>query len=203
MSILLRLKHWHLFLLTAAVYVYAAWMLLFFLRLYSPQGPGASGRTLRLVAFIAFSLWQLTVVMQLHKKLPAQININIGLFLFLFYMAFTYEVLISVLGIVSRLVELPESVRSLFYELTILRMGPFTVYYLARFALTIYFSYIISKLLNTVEKRIRSESGSDMIMLIFLPIGVWWIQPRINKIFSNERVFGPNTPLDQSVTQQI
>ncbi|WP_238388512.1 hypothetical protein, partial [Christiangramia aestuarii] len=51
-----------------------------------------------------------------------------------------------------------------------------------------YLLYFVSKTIKTVELK-RSVTFSDFVgeffMIWFFPIGVWFIQPRINKIISN------------------
>lgn len=196
MPILLRLKHWQMFLLTAGTYAGVVMAPLFILQLVS-MGKWALyiGPTLTFVSYLARSLWQLTLVRELHKKLPEEHTVKIGLFLFIFFIQFSYSIAVSLFSIARGLVDLPEQIIAAYLMYSM----PSLFYWLITFAIAIYFSYMISKLLNTVERQERRLSVSDMILLIFFPIGIWWVQPRVNKIFSDEPIFEPNTPLDQNI----
>jgi len=62
----------------------------------------------------------------------------------------------------------------------------------------IYCSHFVFKALNMVEKN-RDVSGKeiffDFLLLVIFPIGIWFIQPRINKIFvgnDNEKITNSN-----------
>lgn len=48
----------------------------------------------------------------------------------------------------------------------------------------LYAFYIISKNLVSAERDSRSIFLTYLLFLFYYPIGVWWIQPRINKQFS-------------------
>jgi hypothetical protein len=67
----------------------------------------------------------------------------------------------------------------------------------------LYLDYWVAKLLRSVEldREARgSEFTGDFFSFLFLPIGVWWLQPRINKIFNDEGdAYDPDAPLDQHV----
>lgn len=52
-----------------------------------------------------------------------------------------------------------------------------------------YVFYFMAKALKSVETQSEvsfTDCIGDFMLLIFLPIGIWFIQPRINKIFAAE-----------------
>jgi len=68
----------------------------------------------------------------------------------------------------------------------------------------IYCDYFNARLLNSAELQrdisFKDFSG-DFFAFIFYPIGVWWLQPRINRIFGRDNeLYDPDAPLDQHVT---
>ncbi|MEI9917370.1 MAG: hypothetical protein WDO14_01040 [Bacteroidota bacterium] len=68
----------------------------------------------------------------------------------------------------------------------------------------IYCDYFAAQLLNSVEQQRTvpfREFVGDFFSFIFYPIGVWNLQPRINKVFGRDpEVYDPNSPLDRHVT---
>jgi len=68
----------------------------------------------------------------------------------------------------------------------------------------IYCNYFAARLLNSVEQErdvTFQDFSGDFFAFIFYPIGVWWLQPRINRIFGRDKqMYDPNSPLDQHVT---
>jgi hypothetical protein len=103
MQIFLKLKHWHLFLLTAGTYftvILAPLIVMHYISITNSD-------VIPVIIFISFvvrSLWQLTIVRGLHKKLPDGFTMSIGAFLIFFYLHFSYSVLISLVSIISRYV---------------------------------------------------------------------------------------------------
>jgi len=67
----------------------------------------------------------------------------------------------------------------------------------------IYCSSFSARLLKMAELRRDVAFGeflSEFFGFLFYPVGVWWLQPRINKIIDNERTgYDPDAPLDQHI----
>jgi hypothetical protein len=54
-----------------------------------------------------------------------------------------------------------------------------------------YFIFFVSKLLKSIETKkeaLFSDYILDYILILFFPIGVWFIQPRINKLFESNDI---------------
>jgi hypothetical protein len=68
-------------------------------------------------------------------------------------------------------------------------LGNLLVYVTVILVLHIYFAQFIAKELESMElQRVATwaDYSGTFFLLFFAPIGIWWIQPRINKIFANE-----------------
>jgi hypothetical protein len=45
--------------------------------------------------------------------------------------------------------------------------------------------------------------GGTSVLVFLLPIGIWWVQPRINRVFTSDwGNINPDTPLDHNLGQQ-
>ena len=105
----------------------------------------------------------------LNKELPEKVKMNIG-FISLYQLLF--------LGIISYII-LTDTV-SLFFIVII----PLHIY--AMFSI-LYTTYFISKALVSAEKQEDAkftEYGEVIFLLIFFPIGIWFIQPRVQMIIN-------------------
>lgn len=66
----------------------------------------------------------------------------------------------------------------------------------------IYVDYFVARALVLAENENQSVGGT-LVSILFFPIGIWWVQPRVNKVFSSEwESFNPDTPLDHNLGQQ-
>jgi len=74
---------------------------------------------------------------------------------------------------------------SLFFLLVITPLHLFAMF------VFVYIPIIIVKELKSIEMQrdvVFKEYVKDFVLFaLFFPIGVWWLQPRINKIFKNEK----------------
>ena len=129
---------------------------------------------LYLLAITAISLiltitYITALVISLNKELPEKVKMNIG-FISLYQLLF--------LGIISYII-LTDTV-SLFFIVII----PLHIY--AMFSI-LYTTYFISKALVSAEKQEDAkftEYGEVIFLLIFFPIGIWFIQPRVQMIIN-------------------
>lgn len=139
----------------------------------------------RLIATAIFFIWIWSVVVGLQKKIPENIEMKIGRFKFFFFT--------PIILLLS------------FYIIIILRLDNFmtpntafafllfgTVLMIILFVLicvlqTIYFA---AKTLKTVELQREVKFGdfsSEFFLMVFIPIGIWSIQPRVNRIASYKK----------------
>lgn len=103
----------------------------------------------------------------LYKKLPTDKGMNITFFRFNLAIAFCYTVTSSLFfASVNKLFILPLHFYAMF--------GVF------------YSMYFISKSLTIIETNENVKADrylGTFFMLWFFPVGIWWVQPRINNIF--------------------
>jgi hypothetical protein len=189
MGILMRLKHWQLFFLTFGLFA-AAFIALSIIDLGEIFNDGLLIRMIFFVqtlCLVTANFWLFAVGTRLHKK----------------YYYNSFMMLIFRLAIYF----------STFYQISRIVIFPSVPYFdngLGMLGLvisvggTIYCTYFAAQLLTSVEKQrdtAFSEFIGDFLLFIFYPIGVWWLQPRINKIFDRDHSsFDPDAPLDQHVT---
>lgn len=67
---------------------------------------------------------------------------------------------------------------------------------------SLYCSYFAALMLRAVETNgdFSLKEFGVFLGFLFYPVGVWWLQPRVNKIFDNDvNPFDTNLPLDQSI----
>jgi len=118
---------------------------------------------------------------ELKKRLPKNIEISGTLFTINFLFLFIYLTILSLFDIsIDPFVD--NGLLSMFW----------------RFSLVIYFLFAVVQILDYLSKLLtcseeekifpfRKRIG-DMIMIIFFPIGIWWLQPRIKKILDKPEV---------------
>lgn len=194
MEVFLRLKHWQIFLLTFGVLLAVAGTQLFLEWNFHLEELGLDAAILnRIVAVvsvgtsIASTCWMYIVGIRLSEKRPAD-NLNDGMFKNTLYFLLVYEIFQNAIFPAVGFV-MPQALSLLFS--------------LATLAAYIYTDYFIAKALTSVEFN-RETSFNDFVRtffsFVFQPIGVWWLQPRINDIFDREAVtYDPDAPLDQQL----
>jgi hypothetical protein len=137
--------------------------------------------------------WQWSVGVSLHPKLPKQVKMNLNVFKAFLIIPFVYIVVIS-MGMGSVISNMSEStMRSTEGQpsedlINMIKWFPiFILLHLFSMFCLFYTIYFLSKELRAVEKQ-DYINGNDYIgeffMNWFLPVGIWFLQPRINKIFN-------------------
>lgn len=134
------------------------------------------------ILFIAVLFgWFYTVGVNLNKKLPDTVKMNLTKFKWFFFIPITCMFLFYIFVLVLfKSISNGEQLNSAFIAVTILP-------YLFSIFCLFYCIYFNAKSLKAVDLQ-RPVTFSDYVREFFLfwffPIGVWLIQPRINKIFS-------------------
>ncbi len=129
---------------------------------------------------VAYVLWMWRVGYLLYRRLPAQIKIS-PVYL---HLGATYFVLYTLLFLYT-LGLVKESVLegNLPYGMLLL-LAP--MHLLATFCL-LYIIYFAARSLVSVERQrvvSTSEFTGAYLLFMFLPIGIWFLQPRLNKLES-------------------
>ena len=191
MRTFLTMKHWQLFLLLIGVpligeiIMIAAAIenrgLLYFL-VYLP--------ILVVISLGLFFAWFYSLGTNLFKKLPASAGMSLTRFKLFFFVPLVY---IGAIGVLMPLLILTGSSDSI-------HPGPgvflliFPIHIFSMFCI-FYCLYFISKALKAVEIQrpvVFSDYAGEFLLLWFFPIGIWIIQPRINRLFDDTDLFPGN-----------
>ncbi len=188
MEKLLRLKHWQLFVLMFGIpfilqFFFAAALAL------APDSmiPYAVMPLIMLLFIIIFFGWFYALGVNMHKRLPASVKMNLGRFKIFLFIPVIYILSICIL---------------MFFVFNNISTADQPPRYLGLFALIIpvhlfsmfcifYCLYFNAKALKSVELQ-RPVTFNDFVgeffLLWFYPVGVWFIQPRVNKLVENNNV---------------
>jgi hypothetical protein len=195
MEVLLRLKHWQIFMLTfgiLAIFPALQFIILFSdVAVFGGMINGLLMDRVTALAGVATAVVQACYIyivgIRLSEKRPND-NFNENRFKICLYLmtgiAALQNVIFPLIGFDARGM-------NLFLSIVTLGAGLYT-------------DYFVAKALKSVEMDRESnfdDFTGDFFSFVFFPIGVWWLQPRINNIFDKESTpFDPDAPLDQHVT---
>ena len=183
MTTFLKLKHWQLFGLLIGIP-------LVFQSVTIGSMMSSNGFTdsfllfpIMMILFVTlFFSWFYAIGTNLHKKLPPTVNMKLGRFKLFLFIPVAYMLLISIymVSIYSR--DLTAGVQpglgiaALIVPLHLFSM--FCIFYCLHF---------VAKELKAVEWQrpvTFSDFAGEFFLIWFFPLGVWNIQPRINKLFN-------------------
>ena len=130
-----------------------------------------------LYAILGFNSWLFIIGTSLYKKLPDRRAANLIIFKISILFPIFYLLCVSILVLMPSLQ---------------LSKIPFWVFLPLQFFLFLcffYSFYIVSKMLRSVELGINVSSKEWIfyfILICFMPIGIWFLQPRISNIFKGQ-----------------
>jgi hypothetical protein len=193
----LRAKHWQLFLIMllspflisflAGIMIALTSNIQLMLMMYP---------VIILILMIFYFGWFYSVGTHLHQKLPSTVNMNLGRFKFFVLVPVIYFVLFSlILGWIVSTFESTPSIARRYGSFESLYPGAryiedllpyFIPFHLFAIYSMFYCFYFVAKELRSVELQ-QEVTVSDYIgefLLIWISIiGIWFIQPRVNRIF--------------------
>jgi len=181
MTIFLRLKHWQLFLLLFGIPIIFQFVIMG--SVIFSNNPNTMLTAFPLMMFLIVAIffgWFYALGTNLHKKLPIDTPMNLTKFKIFLFIPVVYMVLISLFMVVlvpALVVNGPQSFTSFAIIFPIHIFSMFCIFYCL---------YFISKALKTVESQRQvtfSDYAGEFFLIWFYPIGIWLIQPRINKLF--------------------
>lgn len=191
MNIFLRAKHWQLFLLTFGL---AFLFQLFFMTdmVFSLRHHTSNVINLYWIKFFPLMMilfigilfgWFWAIAIGLQNKVPAHVKMKTGKFKAFFFIPLIYILLLCVFltnmfsGITSGGNQPPDGLPVIFALIVPLHLfAMFCIFYCMYFA---------AKTFKTVEWQREtkfSDFSAEFFMIWFFPIGVWIIQPLINKV---------------------
>jgi len=183
MRILLKLKHWQLFLLT--------WGMPIIINIFTFSDPGLL-INLFPVVMIVFTIgtfgWIWAISTELHLKRPTGVELNVRRFKILFLIPVIYILGLTFwMGYISYSGSSGQgdSMGGIIGIIIILHLfSMFCIFWGLRFA---------AKTMKSVElgRMAKFEDYAGEFFLIWLsPIGVWILQPRLNKLIEDKRHYG-------------
>lgn len=186
MKKLLLLKHWQLFLLLISGPV-----IVFFLTFVMIASNYIGGTTFILMQLLTlctmsiFFFWLYTLATNLNRKLPDVMPMNINRFKVFWAIPFLYIVLIYAFMMFTIPFISNGNIPNPFIFLLIFPLHLFSMFCI------FYCLYFVAKSLKAVELQRKVSSGDyigEFFTLWFFPIGIWFIQPRVNKLFAEDNV---------------
>jgi hypothetical protein len=196
----LKAKHWQLFVLLVGVPIFLNifMMISMVIKLSSGSFENSSFHLFFFPFFFFIMLffgwamfrWQWSIAIGLQHKLPSNFSMNVKLFKFFFFFPIFY--ISSILLVVSIIMfsggfedgGVPN------FGLIFTLFGiVFLLHFFSMFCL-MYSLYFVSKTIASVElqrEALFSDYIADFFLIWFFPVGIWFIQPRINKIIESNQ----------------
>jgi hypothetical protein len=181
MTKLLTLKHWQLFLLLVGIPM--LFQFIFIGVVISRRDPTAYIAffpILMILVTVLFFSWFYALGTNLFKKLPDTVKMNLINFkIFLFFpVVYMLFLMVFIVGMFSKMVSGGQPNPGIFALMIPLHL--FSMFCL------FYCLYFNAKALKTVELQrpvTFSDCAGEFFLIWFFPIGIWIIQPRINRLF--------------------
>ena len=175
MRLLLRLKHWQLFLIT--------WGTPIAINVFTFSNPRLMVKLfplMMLVFIIGIFGWIWAISTQLHKKLPLEVDLNIKEFKIIFSVPILYTVVLTVWMVYQFYFRFPDgssNVGSIIFIVGFFHLLSMVCILLGlRFAAQTFRSVELGRLAKF------SEYAIEFFLIWFSPIGFWILQPRLNKL---------------------
>ncbi len=203
MKFFLKLKHWQLFILLIGIpgVLYAALTMVLFSKLISlinhiNINPDPSEFLIIwaympgiiLLATILFFCWFYTLGTNLHRRLPTDVKMNSLLFkIFLTIFAISTLLLCYFLyHFYSNIIPSAAQGHPPYISPLIILIIP--LQFFSVFCI-FYCMYFVAKSLKSIELQREAVFGEyiiEIILILFLIVGIWFLQPKINNLFAEE-----------------
>jgi hypothetical protein len=184
MEQILKAKHWQIFILAFGLplvidIVGTVWAIignnLIIMNKISP---------LVMLSFICgFLSWLWAVSVHLQQKLPEELRLKVGLFKLCVYFLIVYTVFMF--GLFDLLIDISPAVgHAILFSI----MGLMWIFSLFFICSMLYCMQFAAKTFATIELQRKvsfSDYSGEFFLFWFFPIGIWIIQPKINKMIEN------------------
>ncbi|MBB3188525.1 hypothetical protein [Microbacter margulisiae] len=188
MKTFLRLRHWQLF----SLFVVPP-LVLQFITIWHDDSYTWGNFTVTLLLMIVFGAlllgWLYALGKNLHTKLPPTITMSLKLFKIFFFVPAIYILLGAIIMIAGEPYFIVHGKSSLVILSIIFLLHLFSMFGI------LYCFYFIAKALKSTElqKPVRfSDFTGEFFLIWFFPVGIWVIQPRINKLFGKSKSYPSN-----------
>lgn len=180
----LRMKHWQFFILIIGLPILLQFV--FMGAIFNSQNLNSTITIFFPITMILFMGgligWMFSIGYRFNSLLPKEFNMKIGFYKFTVIFPLTYA--LSILFVVGRLInniEVENEPNPAIFAVI------FPIHLFAMFCM-FYMLYFTSKTLKTVELQRRLEFGDyagEFFLMWFFPLGIWILQPRINRIYQD------------------
>lgn len=186
----LKAKHWQLFLLTYGIPLIIQMLLMVYLfvnffRAEEPN-PELFFNYFKVFPFFAFFFiiflfgWYYSVGVGLNRKLSDDLKLKVGKFKVFLFIPVVYILLFSIFVAIV----LPQLLGALVTTSTA-PLLMFPVHLFVMFCI-FYCIYFVAKTIKTLELQRKvgfSDFAGEFFLIWLFPIGIWLIQPRVNKLY--------------------
>jgi hypothetical protein len=190
MKIFLTLKHWQLFILLVGVPFIAEILLIgSVVATRDPSIPFYFFPVIMFLSIVPFSAWFYSLGTNLFKRLPLAVKMSLTRFkIFLFFeVAYILFFTVYMSSLMSNLASdrnINPSIFAFIFPLHIFAM--FCIFY------CLYFNAKALKAIELKRPVTFSDYAGEFFLLWFFPIGIWILQPRINRLINST----PEEPVD-------
>lgn len=197
MTKFLTLKHWQLFgLLVGVPMIFQFVIMGSVIASRNPTIMFAVFPVMMILFIGIFFGWFYALGTNLHKKLPETVTMNLTKFKIFLFIPVVYMLILSVFmfgmfSIISTGAEPNPTFLVLIVPLHLFSM--FCIFYCL---------YFIAKALKAVElqKPVKfSDYVGEFFLIWYFPVGIWIIQPRVNKLFDTTIMDNNNQILDSNI----
>jgi hypothetical protein len=160
MNFILRLKHWQVFIILIIGLIIGN---------FEIEGKQTLTTILLLTGMLTYFSWILFVGHGLYQLLPNKIELNYNLFLMNSFIWLTAYIIVMVISDGQ--------------GMTFSGVEAIPGFYV--FFAFLHFLIFPARTLKSIEKDRKADIGEcigDFFLIVFLPIGIWFLQPRINKV---------------------
>lgn len=197
MTKFLTLKHWQLFGLLVGIPMIFQFVIMG--SVFASRNPTIMFAVfpVMMILFIGiFFGWFYALGTNLHKKLPETVTMNLTKFKIFLFIPVVYMLILSVFmfGMFS-IISTGAEPNPLFLVL-IVPLHLFSMFCI------FYCLYFIAKALKAVElqKPVKfSDYVGEFFLIWYFPVGIWIIQPRVNKLFDTTIMDNNNQILDSNI----
>jgi hypothetical protein len=180
MNKLLIIKHWEFFICIIGLPYLIGCIFSVFSDSNNLGNENIAVSFLGLYELIFLCSWMYIVGINLHAKIPSSIFLNIRKFKTLLIFSFSY-LLTLLIGLLF--IELGNGTNSGLVDITAFILAIIPILCL------LYCFYFIAKGLKIIENQedvTFKDFFSNYLSMLYLPIGIWFIQPKINDIFKKD-----------------
>ncbi len=176
----LKAKHWQIFLLTFGIPIILQMILMpIMLESNNPEIAFKFVPIISLIFMVTFFGWFWAVAVGLQNKVPENVKMKVRKFKIFFIIPMVYMVLIFGFMLIGISALENGANPSPLFPLIIVPIHLFSMFCI------FYCLYFVAKTFKTVElqKEVSfSDFAGEFFMIWFFPIGIWVIQPKINKM---------------------